>query len=65
MRYRWRTDAASGVVESDSVDEALETLIAEDEWPHPEAELRWIEDGAWLLMFDEEGCEVARIGKVP
>lgn len=62
--YAWRTDAASGSVESSSVEEAVVRLVADGEWA-PEGssrELREIGDGAWLLIHDADGAIVHQRG---
>lgn len=64
--YRWRTDAASGTVTAESLDAAVEALVADGEWPRLDsrAEDGLLRDGAWLLVVSEDGERYTR-GVVP
>jgi len=65
-RYTWRTDAVSGTLWADNVDEAMATLVREGEWAEigSDREACDIADGAWLTIF-EEGVPVLRRGLMP
>ena len=64
--YRWRTDAAAGTVTAESLDAAVEALVADGEWPRIDsrAEDGLMRDGAWLLVVSEDGQRYTR-GVVP
>jgi hypothetical protein len=64
--YTWRTDAASGEIESANDDAALARLIADGEWADIDSarEAQDIADGGWLFLRDPDGIDVLRRGTV-
>lgn len=54
IRYTWQTDAASGELWADDMDDALEQLIQRREWGKigSRREQLDIADGAWLRISD-------------
>ena len=59
--YLWRTDAASGVLRAESMDDAIARLVAEAEWPTP----HHVRDGSWGYVRDAESHEQQSIGVIP
>lgn len=65
--YHWRTDAAHGDLDAETVDAALAQIVRDHEWAAPESarEQRDLADGAWLTIFDADGVAVLRRGTMP
>lgn len=65
--YHWRTDAAHGDLDADTIDAALAQLVAGGEWDPIDSrrELRAIADGAWLTIFGADGVPALRRGTMP
>lgn len=64
--YTWRTDAAHGEFEAESLNAAYARLVAEREWNEEgsAAEQRDIRDGAWLAI-SVDGELVLQRGEMP
>lgn len=65
--YMWRTDAAHGDLQAESMDAAVAQLIAQGEWSAIDGrrEARDIADGAWLLVRDTQTGAEYRRGETP
>lgn len=65
--YHWRTDAAHGTIEAETVDDVVAQLEAEQEWDRIDSrsERRVIDDGGWLTIFDADGIPILRRGTMP
>ncbi len=62
MTFKWRTDAAHGEIEAPSLEAAIAELISEREWYEIDSvgEENDIQDGAWLVIADQDGQELYR-----
>jgi hypothetical protein len=60
--YYWTTDAASGYLTAESMDEAVSSLVTQGEWSDIDSakEAREIADGATLLVRNQETLEEFR-----
>lgn len=65
--YAWRTDAASGQIDADTIDDVVARLVQEREWERlgSRTEARDIERGAWMTISDADGLPILRRGTMP